>query len=86
MIRINSIRNKFDMLSDLIKGYIDILLVSETKIDSSFPTPQFLMPGFLPPFRLDRSKNGGGLLLYVREDIPAKGPCKFISQIECILI
>ena len=75
------------MLSDLIKGYIDILLVSETKIDSSFPTPQFLIPGFLPPFRLDRSKNGGGLLLYVREDIPTNEvPCKSISQIECILI
>ena len=65
------------MLSDLIKGYIVILLVSETKIDSSFTTSQFLIPGFLPPFRLDRSKNGGDLLLYVREDIPVKEvPCK----------
>ena len=69
------------MLSDLIKGYIDILFMSETKIHSSFPTPQFLIPGFLPPFRLDRSKNGGGLLLYVREDILAmEVPWKSISQ------
>ena len=49
------------MLSDLIKGNnIDVLLVSETKIDSSFPTSQFITPGYLPPFRLDRSKNGWG--------------------------
>ena len=25
-----------------------------------------------PPHRLDRNANGGGLLLYVREDIPSK--------------
>ena len=24
------------------------------------------------PFRLDRNKNGGGLMLYIREDIPAQ--------------
>ena len=62
-LNINSIRNKFDTLSDLIQGNLDLLLVSETKIDCSFPTTQFLIPGFSSPFRLDRSKYGGGLLL-----------------------
>ena len=38
---INSIRNKFEMLSDQIKGNIDVLFVSETKIDDSFPTGNF---------------------------------------------
>ena len=75
------------MLSDLIQGNIDLLLVSETRIDCSFPNTQFLIPGFSSPFRLDRSKYGGGLLLYVMEDIPAKEvPCKSLSHIECILI
>ena len=36
-ININSIRNKFDLLMNIIKNEIDILMISETKIDSSFP-------------------------------------------------
>ena len=71
-ININSIRNKFDMLADLIAGKIDLLLISETKIDDTFPSSQFLIPGFSTPFRHNRTKNGGGLMSYVREDIPAK--------------
>ena len=47
---------------------IDILLISETKIDSSFPTAQFKIEGYTT-YRLDRNSNGGGILLYVREDI-----------------
>ena len=38
-LNINSIRNKFDASSDLIIGKIDIFLVTETKIDESFPKP-----------------------------------------------
>ena len=47
-------------------------MVTETKIDSSFPSAQFQMHGYTTPYRLDRNANGGGLLLYVREDIPTK--------------
>ena len=68
----NSLRNKFDLFSEQIKGLIDILMVSETKFDDSFPKGQFLIDGFHSPFRFDRNKNGGGIMLYVREDIPAK--------------
>ena len=34
------------MLLDLIKGNIDILLVSETKIDDSFPNGNLLIDGY----------------------------------------
>ena len=47
-------------------------MLSETKIDDSFPKGQFLIKGFDDPFRIDRNVNGGGILFYVREDIPAK--------------
>ena len=47
-------------------------MVSEMKLDDSFPEGQFLMEGFHSPFRFDRNRNGGGIMLYVREDIPAK--------------
>ena len=36
-ININSIRNKSDMLSSMVKDNIVILMVSEIKLDSSFP-------------------------------------------------
>ena len=60
------------MLEELIKDKIDIFLISETKLDSSFPSGQFVIKGYSTPFRLDRNQNGGGLLVYVREDIPCK--------------
>ena len=36
-LNINSVRNKFDSLIEIVKENVDILLISETKIDSSFP-------------------------------------------------
>ena len=71
-ININSVRNKFEMLKELVKENIDILLISETKIDKSFSTAEFEIDNFYSPFRLDRNKYGGGLLLYIREGIPSK--------------
>ena len=47
-------------------------MLSETKIDDSFLKGKFLIKGFRDPFRIDRNVNGGGILFYVREDIPAK--------------
>ena len=36
-LNINSIRNKFDFLAHQVQGNIDILIISETKLDESFP-------------------------------------------------
>ena len=69
-LNINPIRNTFKMLSDQIKGNIDVLLISEIKIDDSFPNGNFLIDGFSMPCRLDRNSNDGRLMLFVREDIP----------------
>ena len=71
-LNINLLRNKFDMLSELIKGFVDVFMISETKHDDSFPEGQFFIDGYHTPFRYDRNGNDGGILLYVREDIPAK--------------
>ena len=71
-ININSIRNKFDTLVQQITNNIDILMISETKLDNSFPEGQFLIPGYSSPYRFDRNRRGGGIMLYVREDIPSK--------------
>ena len=45
---------------------LDILMVSETKIDDTFPESQFLIERFSTPYRLDGAAKGGGILLYIR--------------------
>ena len=47
-------------------------MILETKTDATFPSKQFYIGGFTPPYRLDRKCYGGGILVYVREDIPSK--------------
>ena len=64
-LNINSLRNKFDSLVQMLHNNLDILLISETKIDSSFPTAQFQIEGYTT-YSLDRNANGGGM-----EDIPS---------------
>ena len=60
------------MLQELIGNNIDVLLISETKLDASFPSSQFILDGFTPPYRLDRTQHGGGIMLFTREGIPSK--------------
>ena len=45
-LNINSLRNKFESLNELIKDTFDIFLVSESRLDSSFPDCQFSIPGY----------------------------------------
>ena len=71
-ININSIRSKFVDLVKKVRGNIDILTISETKLDVSFPTIQFYLNGYTSPYWLDRNGKGGDILVYVREDIPPK--------------
>ena len=47
-------------------------MITDTKLDESFPIGQFFINGFNNPFRLDRDRNGCGILLYIRQDIQSK--------------
>ena len=87
-LNINSIRNKFVALSDIAKNKIDIMLISETKLNSSFSNSLFYIDGFSPPYRNDRTDRGGGLIFYVRNDIPSKELHNISIPIdkECIFI
>ena len=40
-LNINTINNKFEQFKYIIKNNIDVLIVTETKLDSSFPSGQF---------------------------------------------
>ena len=87
-LNINSVRNKFSFLCSEISQNLDILLLSETKLDSSLPTGQFLMNGFRKPYRLDQCSNGGGLLLFIREDLPSREltEYKIPDKTECVFV
>ena len=71
-VNVNYILSKFNQLKELVLKDVDILVIYETKLDEIFPSSQFHMNGFSLPYRLDRNCNGGGVMIFVREDIPSK--------------
>ena len=70
-LNINSLTSKFDEFKLVVSGIFDIL-ITEEKLDKTFTTSQFYIEDFSMPYRLDRNRNGGGIIIYVREDIPTK--------------
>ena len=50
----------------------DILLIGETKLDSSFPDAQFFIEGYNKPLRLDVPERSGGLLVFTKPHLPTK--------------
>ena len=66
-LSINSIFNNFEILSLSVAQYADILMLSETKLNRTFPSTQFLRNGFSVPHRRDRNNKGGGILLHVSD-------------------
>ena len=69
---INSLQNKFEELkfiNDKIKA--SIIVLTKTKIDSSYPESQFKMQNYRM-YPNDRAKGGDGVLIYVSLKIPVK--------------
>ena len=71
-LNMNSFSSKFDDLKVLMTGMFDILVITKTKLDNTSPVLQFHIAVFSIPYRLDRNRNGGGVIVYVREEIPSK--------------
>ena len=71
----------------MVEKTVDIFLISEMKLDDSFPSAQFEIEGFTTPYRYDRNNKGGGLLLYIREDVPSRLlQCKSQCNIESLSV
>ena len=68
----NSLSSKFSQLKVLIQGKIEILIITETRLDRNFLLEQFVISGYSKPYRLDRNRSWGGVIIYIREDIPSK--------------
>jgi len=56
----------------MIDQNIDIICLAETKLDSSFPKSNFLISGYSTPYRIDINSKSGGLLVYIKDNIPSK--------------
>ena len=87
-LNINSLPNKFDQLREIVLIYADVLVVTEAKLDDTFLTSQYLVTGFSVPYRLDRNRNGDGIMIFTRDDIPNRVLTKhvFPDDIEGLFI
>ena len=65
---LNSFRNKFVFAEEIVQLF-DVFLVSESKLNNTFPTNLFKINGY-KTFRCDRNHFRGGLLLYENERVP----------------
>ena len=70
VLNIHFLENKFELLKQLIKNNIDILLISETK----------LTEGYSEPIKLDRNSHGGGIIFFIQDDLPNKELKSQITQ------
>ena len=47
-------------------------MLKESKIDKSFTTALFMLPGYHKPYRLDISDRKGGLIVYIKSHLPSR--------------
>ncbi len=67
-INICSIMTKFQFVEAILNTKnVDVLFVSETFLDEHTPESKFKNIHYNMPLRRDRTKHGGGLLVYVRK-------------------
>ena len=72
-LNINSLRNKIIDLREIISYLqLDYFVLSETKINDSFPSAQSDMSGYEIRARRDRNGMGGGIIEYVRREVICK--------------
>ena len=71
-LNVNSLRYKFIELGEIqYEKLTDICSFTETKLDDTFSQSSFDVPGY-KAFRNDRNCSGGGLIAYVRSNLPAR--------------
>ena len=69
-LNLNSISNKSDCISFMKKSNVVILLISETKLDISFPSSQIKILALSMSYLYDRDSSCGERFSYIRDDIP----------------
>ena len=85
-LKISFIKNNFEVLIQDVIRHEDLLMISKTINDESFPKSQFLIKGFSDPCRVDQNIHGGGTLLHVREGKTAKLLLREPIPLECFFV
>ena len=70
-ININSLRNKFYVLTNSVTEYKNILMISETNLDDICSHALYHLKDFSNPYMLDGNSHGGRILVQVRDKIPS---------------
>jgi hypothetical protein len=69
-LNVNSLGSKIDEIKELQrKCKLDVLVLSETKLDGSYKQEVLDIDGFCC-IRKDKRSNSGGLVVYISKDIP----------------
>ena len=71
-LNINSVRNKFSDLQEVISWNVDIDSIADTKIEASFPSAQFVLDWYQLPNHMDVTERKGGILAYVKSSISSR--------------
>ena len=71
LLNVNSLRDKFEAVEELVKDKVDICFFSQTKIDETFPNQQFMINGY-KLVRRDRNCHVGDILCHINENFPSK--------------
>ena len=69
---INSIlaTDRLEQLTDICRTLkIDVLILSESKLDQTIPNHLITIPGYHEPLRHDRNRHGGGVIMYIAENL-----------------
>ena len=89
-LNINSLRNNIHDLRLIIHDVpIDYVVISETKLDKSFPNAQLTINNYEIRAKRDRDKHGGGLIEFVRKGLVCKRKgliCKRLRKYESLNI
>ena len=87
-LNINSFRYKFMEIGDILYDQLsDICFFAETKLDATYNQNCFNVPGY-KCLRQDRNSSGGGLMVYIKSNLPARRrpDLELESPVETIVI
>lgn len=73
-MNVNSIRRRKAELEEFsIYAKPDLLMFTETKVDASIASSEFLPEEFIGNIRRDRTLDGGGVMIAARKDLDITG-------------
>ena len=83
LLHINGLRNKVLYLRKVVRQVqFEYFVISETKLDLSFPFAQFKLADYETRARRDKNEKGGGIIEYVRKSVICKRQKEFETTLS----